>query len=231
MPRLLVISPHLDDAVLGCADLLAECRGSIVLTVFAGAPADAHVLTEWDAACGFGSAAEAIGRRRAEDARALEMLDAAPHWLELPDDQYRSAGQTAAIAAAVAQALALALDRYQPDRVAVPLGLFHRDHAIVYTAAMAALRQDGAREWHAFEDTFYRRIPGLLQQRLAELAASFVMATPVRPKSTVTPQRKRAALGCYSSQLRGLATPGRPGSADSEAPEGYWRLEARQRVE
>lgn len=224
--RLLVISPHLDDAVLGCADLLAECPGSVVLTVFAGGPADGDVLTEWDAACGFGSAAEAIAQRRIEDALALEVLAAAPHWLGLPDDQYRSTGQAPAIAAEVEHGISMALDRYQPDRVAMPLGLFHRDHAIVHAAALAMLRRDTAREWHAFEDTFYRRIPGLLQHRLAGLAASRVTATPVRPDSAVTPQRKRAAVRCYSSQLRGLASPGRPGSADSEAPEGYWRLDA-----
>jgi len=36
--RWLVISPHLDDAVFSCRQLLAQAPGSVVVTVFAGIP-------------------------------------------------------------------------------------------------------------------------------------------------------------------------------------------------
>ena len=54
--KVLVLSPHLDDAVFGCGELIARCPGAIVLTLLAGAPEGFNVLTEWDAASGFTSA-------------------------------------------------------------------------------------------------------------------------------------------------------------------------------
>ena len=61
---MVVISPHLDDAVFGCGRLLASRPGSIVVTLFAGVPDDAGQLTDWDARCGFTTAGEAVWARR-----------------------------------------------------------------------------------------------------------------------------------------------------------------------
>jgi LmbE family N-acetylglucosaminyl deacetylase len=48
--RILVISPHLDDAVLGASHLLHSHEGSTVITVFAGRPAEYPTEpTPWDA--------------------------------------------------------------------------------------------------------------------------------------------------------------------------------------
>ena len=55
---MLVISPHLDDAVLSCGALLAAHRGAVVATVFAGVPRDPRQRTEWDARSGVADAAE-----------------------------------------------------------------------------------------------------------------------------------------------------------------------------
>jgi len=48
-----VISPHLDDAVFACGELLAARPGSVVITVLAGRPPRDLPLTPWDAASGF----------------------------------------------------------------------------------------------------------------------------------------------------------------------------------
>jgi hypothetical protein len=39
MDRLLVVSPHLDDAVFGCGELIASRPGATVARLFAGPPA------------------------------------------------------------------------------------------------------------------------------------------------------------------------------------------------
>ena len=51
----MVLSPHCDDAVFGCGELLADRPGSTVITVFAGRPGSGVPLTRWDAAAGFGA--------------------------------------------------------------------------------------------------------------------------------------------------------------------------------
>ncbi|SDE36381.1 PIG-L deacetylase family protein [Paraburkholderia lycopersici] len=86
-PRLIVVSPHLDDAVLGCAGLIARCPGSIVCTVFAGEP-PAPMHTQRDEASGFADAQEAVRARKREDERALAMCGATPLWLDFLDGQY-----------------------------------------------------------------------------------------------------------------------------------------------
>jgi LmbE family N-acetylglucosaminyl deacetylase len=214
----LVVSPHLDDAVLGCGAWIAAHAGARVLTVFAGAPPASAPPTEWDAACGFANAAQAVAARRAEDRAALALLQAAPEWLDWCDDQYGVPAPTDAITADVRRAL----ERHDPETVVVPLGLFHRDHERAHEAALPLLVEQPRRAWFAYEDALYRAIPGLLQRRLRRLGARRVTATPER--ALAASGAKRRAVACYASQLRGLATRGRPGHADALATERLWRL-------
>jgi LmbE family N-acetylglucosaminyl deacetylase len=86
--RLIVVSPHLDDAVLGCGHLLAQRPGAVVITVFAGRPPRRERVTPWDAAAGFGPGDDVVGARRMEDRRALGALGARPLWLPFLDAQY-----------------------------------------------------------------------------------------------------------------------------------------------
>src|SRR5689334_10074107 len=83
-----VISPHLDDAVFGCGQLLALHPGSVVSTALAGRPPSYATVTGWDAAAGFRPGDDVIAARRAEDRAALQILDARPVWLDFTDDQY-----------------------------------------------------------------------------------------------------------------------------------------------
>lgn len=76
-----------------------------------------------------------------------------------------------------------------------------------------------------YEDALYRRAPGVLQRRLAELERAGIVATPLGKQSAGALGLKRRAMRCYKSQLRALARiPG--GYADAFAAEGFWRLEA-----
>src|SRR3954466_4699262 len=220
---LLVISPHLDDGVLGCGEMLAMCPGSVVLSLFAGPGQDPAACTEWDAACGFTSARHALAVRVTEDDAALGLLNALPSRLEFPDDQYRQAGERVNLQQ-LADAIRTAVDHYQPRTVAIPFGLFHRDHALAHDASLRVARNANRCTWLAYEDAFYRRIPGLLQQRLCVLASTGWVVTPLPALEQRKRVTKRRAVRCYASQLRGLDSPGRPGRLDAFAAESYWRL-------
>ena len=77
MTELLVLSPHLDDAVLSCGRLVAHYRGSVVATLFAGSPLPA-LVKDWDHNCGFADSDTAVASRRSEDRLALGSLGAIP---------------------------------------------------------------------------------------------------------------------------------------------------------
>jgi LmbE family N-acetylglucosaminyl deacetylase len=219
--RLLVVSPHLDDAVMSCGAFLAGRPGAVVVTVFAGRPPPGRPVTRWDRAAGFGPGADVIGARRAEDLAALDMLGARPVWLPFRDRQYGGPPRRAALAAALGRIL----DAVQPGAVLLPLGLYHSDHRLASDATLTLRHASGATRWFAYADAVYRAFEGdPVGQRLGELAAAGVRARRVPASRGRTPARKRRAIACYRSQLRALAAPGHPGWTDALAPEQLWRL-------
>src|SRR3954464_5598508 len=214
--RLAVISPHLDDAVFGAGELIAAHPGAVVITAFAGVP-PGDALTGWDRDCGFSGSRQAMFSRRREDAEALALLGATPCWLPFCDAQYAPSPEQSAVRAALAREL----ERHAPDLVAFPLGLFHSDHQLVSRAAQELV--EAGRIWLAYEDALYRRLPGAVEERLAELARSGLAAQRVA-LSAETADVELWAVLCQASQLRGIATPGRPGKEDLAELERYWRL-------
>ncbi|MGQ0750742.1 MAG: PIG-L deacetylase family protein [Betaproteobacteria bacterium] len=219
MEKLLVISPHLDDAVFACGDLLAVHPGSTVVTVFAGVPERFSGLTEWDAVCGFVSARDAVLGRRREDETALAVIGAHARWLPFRDAQYGEPARSIDIA----RALRRAVREVACDTVLLPLGLFHSDHEITHHASLALLREGLPLRWMCYEDTFYRCIPGLVQQRIARLSRGHRLSAPLVNSKGLT-SAKRQAVYCYASQLRGLSSAGRPGHLDALTAERYWPL-------
>lgn len=125
--RIVVLSPHLDDAVLSLGGTIARSvrTGAAVevLTVLAGDPGSAAPAGRWDAMAGFRSAGEAARLRRAEDVRACAVLGAASSQLAFPDKQYGRPDDDA-VHEEVARALAGADLALVPG---FPLG--HSDHA------------------------------------------------------------------------------------------------------
>jgi LmbE family N-acetylglucosaminyl deacetylase len=217
---LLVISPHLDDGVFACGQLLAEHPGSLVLTVCAGRPSTYPALTDWDRAAGFAPGDDIVALRRAEDRAALAVLGAQPVWLDFLDAQYGAAADAATIGVELAEAIG----RLGCTSVFAPLGLFHSDHVLTHNAALAALPACPA-DWFLYEDALYRRLPELLQEREEQLRARGFALKPVTLSGPDCSDRKRRAIAAYASQLRALTTPGRLGYLDAFAPERYWRLE------
>lgn len=121
--RALLISPHLDDAVLSAGRFLAGNPGSAVVTLFAGIPKDAKYLGEYDKKMGFPSSQIGMRIRRAEDDAALEILGAKAFHLNYLEAAYAQTESTYAIA--LQDLIELAKEF---DAVLGPLGIRHPDH-------------------------------------------------------------------------------------------------------
>ncbi|MBS0419159.1 MAG: PIG-L family deacetylase [Proteobacteria bacterium] len=126
--RLVVVSPHLDDAVLSLGATLAHAveSGSDVqiLTVFACAPDSNAPTDEWDRKSGFATEGEAAQQRRREDETACAILGVAPRWFDFGAEPYERHGSMQEVVTAVASATADA------DIVLMPgFPLAHADHA------------------------------------------------------------------------------------------------------
>jgi LmbE family N-acetylglucosaminyl deacetylase len=212
----LFVSPHLDDAVFSCGDRIAACAGAIVVTVFAGFAPRNDVPTRWDAECGFGPDDDVIAARRAEDRAALAALGATPLWLDFRDEQYGETRDTKAIT----RALGDLLRTLRPAAMCVPLGLFHGDHRRASDAALALVAPGTL--WLAYADAIYRRIPGAVDERLAQLADRGYAFASEDASAAPASVRKREAVLCYRSQHRALRT--RSAHDDVYAPERYWTV-------
>lgn len=222
LTRYAVISPHLDDGIFSCGQLLAALPGGMVITAFAGRPGPEQALTLWDSAGGFDAGCDVVAARRAEDRAALDVLAATPVWLDFCDRQY---GQSASIEA-LARGIETALKRHRVQSVLLPLGLHHRDHRRLHSACLSAMQRDRcARDWFIYEDAIYRRYAGLVTQKLSELEILGVrlerIELPAGPLAL-----KRAAVECYTTQLKALSSFGSPGYADVFEAEVYWRVQA-----
>ncbi len=92
LARIVVLSPHFDDAAMGAGEMLIHHAGkspTTVITVLGGPPPEYPAEpTEWDALGGFTKGDDVVKVRREEDRAAMEVLGAKPVWLEFPDHQY-----------------------------------------------------------------------------------------------------------------------------------------------
>jgi hypothetical protein len=81
--------------------------------------------------------------------------------------------------------------------------------------------------WFAYEDAIHRRQPGVVAERLDDLARRGISATPAHPSAdhTIDAERqaylKREAVYAYESQLRAF---GPKGYEDVFRAEHYWQL-------
>jgi LmbE family N-acetylglucosaminyl deacetylase len=126
--RVVVVSPHLDDAVMSLGSALAQAvqEGAKVeiLTVFSDVPSSTAPASLWDSQCGFATEGEAATARREEDRRACAVLGAKPRWLDFGAECYERRGNDDDIHSAVTSAIDGA------DAVLIPgFPLAHADHA------------------------------------------------------------------------------------------------------
>jgi LmbE family N-acetylglucosaminyl deacetylase len=141
MTRRLVFSPHADDAVLSCYGALG--KDTDVVTVLAGVPEDADLLTDWDRRLGAGTSRGLALRRLDEDVRSFAGTGVRLEQWSWLDGQYRPGelpqGLLPAMRARIRDA----------SEVWLPAGLLsHADHILVRDTGLAAcaeLAREGVR--------------------------------------------------------------------------------------
>jgi LmbE family N-acetylglucosaminyl deacetylase len=153
LERVLVCSPHFDDAALGAAYLLFAHPGATVVTVCGGPPERyPDPPTDWDALGGFTSGDDVVALRREEDRAAMRVLGATPVWLNFVDHQYLDRSERAD-PGDVADAIEAVITDVQPTAVFIPMGLANPDHVMTHDAGamLAARHQDVT--FFAYEDS------------------------------------------------------------------------------
>ena len=224
--RVVVISPHPDDAVLGCSHLMSAHPGVTVITVYAGRPLEyPSPMERWDALCGFVAGDEVHAARRAEDAAALSVLDAHPVWLDFVEHAYLPRSEWVG-ANDIVDTLTKTICDLKATAVFAPFGLANPDHDFTHEAAlMVRDRVDPNTAWFLYEDMGYKHIPGLLAWRITQLFRKGVWPTPAAVPVDVDYARKQQAVDCYQSQMRALeAEWGIREKLSAPAPEQYWRI-------
>ena len=214
----LLLSPHLDDAVLDCWALLTDESALRVVDVFAGVPAPGWVAP-WDAITGARDSAERVRERLVEDELALRAAGRSAARLGFLDAQYRPAGTTPTLDRLDA---ALADWVRSASRIYAPAGIGgHADHLVVRRyACLLADRgipvslyaelpycvRHGWPSWvNGREPNPLRDVDAFWAEQLAGVSAM----PPLRSARVVVLDReacaaKLAALRCYATQMPAL---------------------------
>jgi LmbE family N-acetylglucosaminyl deacetylase len=142
-----ILSPHLDDAVLSCWSVLTNPDAQVI-NVFAGLPSERALLSWWDRVSGASSPRQRALERAQEDQEALAVLGLEPLNLGFVDDDHRDGAQDVEpLVAAIAPLL-------EPDAtVYAPAGIgAHQDHRAVRAAGLELHRR-------GFAVTLYAELP------------------------------------------------------------------------
>ncbi|MGH3030609.1 MAG: PIG-L deacetylase family protein [Gaiellaceae bacterium] len=143
-----VLSPHLDDAVLGCWTLLARPSPVIVVNVCTAVPPPG-VLGPWDRVVGATDSAALVAERLDEDGAALKALGCEVIALGFLDSQYRDGPLDGrAIARRMSALIPSASSLVAPSGIGG-----HDDHVAVRSAAVQIVESSGIRA------RFYAELP------------------------------------------------------------------------
>ena len=228
----LVVSPHLDDAVLCAGGHLArQARAGmevVIVTICAGDPPDgalSAMAAGFHVDCGLG--ADAVEVRRIEDAAAVAEIGGVPWWLDVPDAIYRRHrgrptyrtrrelfGAPAPADTALAQQAALTIARRYPQvgELLIPLGVGgHVDHRVARHAGETLAEIVGP-----VRTLWYEESPYSAQQGCSAWADVSTAGLRLRqwPLAASIYKCKLAALGRYRSQMPML----RAAMSDGDSP-------------
>lgn len=184
---MIVLSPHLDDAVFSCGSLLGHVDATVV-TVCAGIPDESVKPGPLDVRSGFVSAADAVRGRLAEDVEAMEALGLGHVHLDCLDHAY-AGGE----ARSVAETIAAQLRGVEGDVLLAPLGLHHPDHEAV---ALAVESYGDVFQLWFYEERPYgvrwpEEVPDAIRRRGCEQ----------EPLEVLSSEAKLSAMSFYASQL------------------------------
>jgi LmbE family N-acetylglucosaminyl deacetylase len=179
---IVVLSPHLDDAVFSLGAAIAAAPGPVtVVTVLGGDPDSELPAGPWDASAGFATFGESVRVRRAEDELACADLGATAVWLPFADHQYPRGADDEEIWARVVESLGDAAVVLVPG-----YPLMHDDHAwlegLVRSRGLPGRRvgyyveQPYAAAWQP-RPADWRGLPASARDRLKKLRAARRYAT------------------------------------------------------
>jgi LmbE family N-acetylglucosaminyl deacetylase len=211
---IVILSPHLDDAVLSCWHVLTAPEEVEVVTVFAGVPSELTVPAWWDQYTGAADSGKRVRERIEEDRQALAVAGRTAVNLGFLDEQYRCDEQRVGPLAEQIEA------RLPPDALIYAPAAFanHADHVLVRAAALQ-LRDAGfpvalyADLPHATVHGWPAWVKGRRRWGSRDLAAAFwdhalagtgVLAPAVYALDGESHQRKLTAVRMYRTQLQGL---------------------------
>ncbi len=133
-----VLSPHLDDAVLSTWSVIADARDVVVVNVFAGIP-ESGSPPRWDLLAGARDSRVHMQARLDEDRAALAAAGAAGTYLSFLDWHYRTTDpSTDELVTRIREAVAAASTLYAPAGIGR-----HRDHVLVRDVAIKLSRNGG----------------------------------------------------------------------------------------
>lgn len=198
---LIVVSPHLDDAILSLGASIAYATGKghriNVLTVFAGDPESELPAGGWDRRGEFTTEGEAVRARRAEDDAACAVVGAAPVRLSFSEADYAGARDEEEVWGAVREAVSGA-----PAVLLPGFPLTNPDHALLADACLRRGLPCGRIGVYAEQP--YRFWERKRQSRLAVPSAVAPIGEPkwTRPAGGASRIRtKRRAILRYRSQV------------------------------
>lgn len=173
--RVMVVAPHPDDEVAGCAFAMLAHRD-------AGDRVEVLCVSDGRRSTAFGLSSREMASRRQREARAAaEMLDFELCWLGLPEGEWQE-GQ-------LEVALEESLSSFRPDLVYAPSALdFHPEHQKVARVLASILIA----------------VESAPLVRIYEIQVPLVPAAANRLLHPVPKERIEAALGCHASQLGSL---------------------------
>jgi LmbE family N-acetylglucosaminyl deacetylase len=212
-----ILSPHLDDAVLSCWHVLCGPGDVSVINVFAGVPPSESGASWWDRLTGASDSAARMVERRAEDRAAFEIAGRTAIHLDFLDEQYEPEGQSVDTIAAALR------DLIDPETVVyAPAALGeHADHEQVRSAALElAASGQAVRLYadhpHAVRDGWPAWVNGAKEHAKANVAAGWDrrlteagvtrLRPPVHHLSSAEQQRKLRAASAYRTQITALAS-------------------------
>lgn len=194
MNKVLLVSPHFDDAILSAGQFMAERPDTVVLTVFGGFPQNADTVhSPYDEKSGFKNAKEAVEARRWEDNLAVSMLRGTAIHLEFADSQYNEYN----LVEDITDEIQRILNAGDYEAIYAPIGLDHPDHVSV-TNAILKLKTD--LPVYLWEDLPTRVVyPEQVPARLAQLGLDYIPERTIFNKTLIAD--KMRALACYGSQI------------------------------
>lgn len=194
MNKILLVSPHFDDAILSAGQFMADRPDTVVLTVFGGFPKNAdEVHSPYDEKSGFKNAQEAVEARRWEDNMAVSMLKGTAIHLDFPDSQYGEHSSLPNITSEIQRIL----DAGEYEGIYAPIGLDHPDHEIVTLAVTSLITDLPIVLW---EDLPTRVVyPEQVPERLRQIGLAYRPDRVIFEKTLIAD--KMRSLACYGSQI------------------------------